>query len=209
MLELFPWTSFLVAITLLTLTPGVDTMMVLRRSVGSQSQGLLASFGICLGLFVHGALSALGVAAILASSEQLFSFMKILGSGYLIFLALQAFKDLWIGRSLMLDSVAEQSALRSAFYQGFLNNVFNPKTLLFYMALLPQFLVPGFSPLLQSFMMALIHFCIAMVWQGGLVFGVNRARNLLLSNRVIRVLDGLSGSVYLLFGLRLMLGERN
>jgi threonine/homoserine/homoserine lactone efflux protein len=209
MLELFPWTSFLVAITLLTLTPGVDTMMVLRRSVSSQSQGLLASFGICLGLFVHGALSALGVAAILASSEQLFSFMKILGSGYLIFLALQAFKDLWIGRSLMLDSVAEQSALRSAFYQGFLNNVFNPKTLLFYMALLPQFLVPGFSPLLQSFMMALIHFCIAMVWQGGLVFGVNRARNLLLSNRVIRVLDGLSGSVYLLFGLRLMLGERN
>jgi len=209
MLELFPWTSFLVAITLLTLTPGVDTMMVLRRSVSSQSQGLLASFGICLGLFVHGALSALGVAAILASSEQLFSFMKILGSGYLIFLALQAFKDLWIGRSLMLDSVAEQSALRSAFYQGFLNNVFNPKTLLFYMALLPQFLVPGFSPLLQSFMMALIHFCIAMVWQGGLVFGVNRARNLLLSKRVIRVLDGLSGSVYLLFGLRLMLGERN
>jgi threonine/homoserine/homoserine lactone efflux protein len=208
MLELFPWASFLVAITLLTLTPGVDTMMVLRRSVGSQRQGLLASLGICLGLFVHGTLSTLGVAAILASSETLFSFMQILGAGYLGFLALQAFKDLWRGRSLVLRSVDQQVALRSAFYQGFLNNLFNPKTLLFYMALLPQFLVAGYSPLLQSLMMALIHFCIAMVWQGGLVFGVNRARNVLLSNSVIRVLDGLSGSVYLLFGWRLIFGER-
>ena len=209
MLELFPWGPFLVAIILLTVTPGVDTMMVLRRSVGSQSQGLLASFGICLGLFVHGALSALGVAAILASSEELYSFMQILGAGYLTYLALQAFKDLWRGRSLMLDAATDQSTLRSAFYQGFLNNLFNPKTLLFYLALLPQFLVAGFSPLLQSLMMALIHFCIAMVWQGSLVLGVNRARRFFTSNRVIRILDGLSGSVYLLFGLRLMLGERN
>ena len=135
--------------------------------------------------------------------------MQILGAGYLTYLALQAFKDLWRGRSLMLDAATDQSTLRSAFYQGFLNNLFNPKTLLFYLALLPQFLVAGYSPLLQSLMMALIHFCIAMVWQGGLVLGVNRARRFLISNRVIRVLDGLSGSVYLLFGLRLLFGERN
>jgi threonine/homoserine/homoserine lactone efflux protein len=209
MLELFPWAAFLVAITLLTLTPGVDTMMVLRRSVSSRSQGFLASLGICLGLFVHGTLSALGVAAILASSEILFFYMQMLGAGYLIFLALQALKDLFKGRALILESVAEQSALRSAFYQGFLNNLLNPKTLLFYMALLPQFLVSGYSPLLQSLMMALIHFCIAMVWQGGLVLGVDRARHLLFNRGVIRSLDGLSGTVYLLFGLRLLLGERS
>ena len=209
MLELFPWAAFLVAITLLTLTPGVDTMMVLRRSVGSRSQGFLASLGICLGLFVHGTLSALGVAAILASSETLFFYMQMLGAGYLIYLALQAFKDLFRGRAFILESVAEQSALRSAFYQGFLNNLLNPKTLLFYMALLPQFLVSGYSPLLQSLMMALIHFCIAMVWQGGLVLGVDRARHLLFNRGVIRALDGLSGTVYLLFGLRLLLGERS
>lgn len=209
MLELFPWVPFLVAITLLTMTPGVDTMMVLRRSVGSQRQGLLASLGICLGLFVHGTLSALGVAAVLASSNTLFSLMQLLGAGYLIYLSLQAFKDLWRGRALVLESVADYNALRSAFYQGFLNNLLNPKTLLFYMALLPQFLVPGYSPLLQSLMMALIHFCIAMVWQGGLVIGVNRARHLLFNKKVVRALDGLSGSVYLLFGLRLMFGERS
>ncbi|CAI8192984.1 MAG: Homoserine/homoserine lactone efflux protein [Marinobacterium sp. xm-d-530] len=209
MLELFPWIPFLVAITLLTLTPGVDTMMVLRRSISSQRQGFLASLGICLGLFVHGALSALGVSAILASSETLFMFMQIIGAGYLIYLSLHAFKDFWKGRALVLESVAEPSAMRSAFYQGFLNNLLNPKTLLFYMALLPQFLVSGYSPLLQSLMMALIHFCIAMVWQGGLVLGVHRARHLLFNRGVVRALDGLSGSVYLLFGLRLILGERN
>lgn len=209
MLELFPWASFLVAITLLTLTPGVDTMMVLRRSVGSQSQGLLASLGICLGLFVHGTLSAVGVSAILASSERLFALMQMLGAAYLFYLAVQAFKDVWVGRSLAVDSVVEKSTLRTAFYQGFLNNLFNPKTLLFYMALLPQFLVSGYSPLLQSLMMALIHFCIAMIWQAGLVIGVNQARNVLINKRVVKALDGLSGLVYFLFGLRLMLGDRS
>jgi threonine/homoserine/homoserine lactone efflux protein len=135
--------------------------------------------------------------------------MQMLGAGYLIFLALKALKDLFIGRAFILESVAEQRALRSAFYQGFLNNLLNPKTLLFYMALLPQFLVSGYSPLLQSLMMALIHFCIAMAWQGVLVLGVDRARHLLFNRGVIRALDGLSGSVYLLFGLRLLLGERS
>lgn len=203
MFELFPWIPFLVAISVLTLTPGVDTLMVLRQSVSGWRLGLLASVGICMGLFVHGTLSALGVSVLLARSPELFLIVKWAGAGYLVYLGLLALRDGFKGRSV-LTGEAEVISQRSAFYQGFINNLLNPKTLLFYMALLPQFLITGFSPLWQSLMMASVHFFIAMLWQGALVFLVHRARDLMRKRSFIGMLDMMSGSVFLFFGLRII-----
>lgn len=206
MLEQFPWIPFVVAITTLTVVPGTDTLMVLRRSVTGWKPGLLASVGICMGLFVHGALSALGVSALLASSPALFSVLKGVGAGYLIYLGALALRDALKGRDL-LPSTLSTTDQRSAFYQGFINNLLNPKTLLFYIALLPQFLIMGYSPVLQSLMMAAVHFLIAMVWQSALVLLVQQARAWLCRGPVIRSLDALSGTVFVLFGLRLVLDK--
>ncbi len=209
MLELFPWFSFLIAITLLTLTPGVDTLMVLRRATVSWQVGLMASLGICCGLFIHGALSALGVAAVLASSPQLFMWIQYLGAAYLIYLGLQAILDAVRGRDLLLVGSSKPVGQGRAFYQGFLNNLLNPKTLLFYMALLPQFILPEYSALTQSLMMAALHFVIAMIWQGVLVFAVHRARTLFAKGAFLKAVDAVSGGVFIALGLRIALAERS
>ena len=85
-MEISLWT-YLVAITLLTITPGVDTMMVLRNTLrGGAKDGLVSSLGICLGLFVHATLSAVGISAILLYSATAFTVLKTIGACYLLWL---------------------------------------------------------------------------------------------------------------------------
>ncbi len=76
--------AFLVAITLLTMTPGVDTMVTIRNSArGGWKDGFTTSFGICSGLFLHATVSALGISVILLQSAYAFSALKLVGAGYL------------------------------------------------------------------------------------------------------------------------------
>jgi len=205
MFEHFAWASFLLAITLLTVSPGADTLLVLRRAtLGGWRAGVVASFGICCGLFVHALLSALGVALLIKSSEVAFLALKFAGSLYLILLGLQALIAALRQRSLQLGNLQAKNLVQS-FQQGFLNNLLNPKTLVFYLAFLPQFVNPAFSALLQSLMMAGLHFLIAMLWQSALAIAVNQVRKWLIRPLTLRIIDGLTGVMFLLLGLSLAL----
>jgi len=205
MFEHFAWASFLLAITLLTVSPGADTLLVLRRTtLGGWRAGVVASFGICCGLFVHALLSALGVALLIKSSEVAFLALKFAGSLYLILLGLQALIAALRQRSLQLGNLQAKNLVQS-FQQGFLNNLLNPKTLVFYLAFLPQFVNPAFSALLQSLMMAGLHFLIAMLWQSALAIAVNQVRKWLIRPLTLRIIDGLTGVMFLLLGLSLAL----
>ncbi|MGC9402372.1 LysE family translocator, partial [Vibrio genomosp. F10 str. 9ZC157] len=75
--------AFILAITILTLTPGLDTAMVIRNTTrGGLSDGAMTSFGICSGLYVHALFSAIGISAVLAQSAELFQFVKFVGAAY-------------------------------------------------------------------------------------------------------------------------------
>ena len=75
----------LVAVTILTLTPGVDTMLIIRNSArGGWSDGAVSSLGICSGLFVHALVSAFGISLLLMQTAWAFSALKMAGAGYLI-----------------------------------------------------------------------------------------------------------------------------
>lgn len=88
--------AFLIAITILTLTPGLDTALVIRNSSrGGFTDGAVTSLGICLGLFVHATFSAIGISAILAQSAELFHMVKMVGAAYLIYLGFTTLKGLW------------------------------------------------------------------------------------------------------------------
>ena len=87
--------------------------------------------------------------------------------------------------------------------EGFLSNVLNPKTVVFYMAFLPHFIDPTKSALIQSLLLAGIHFIIAMVWQTALALTINRARIWLQRPRVNQIFAGLTGTVLVALGLRL------
>ncbi len=202
------FTTCLVAVTLLTLTPGVDTLLVIRNSArGGWLDGMVTSTGICCGLFAHATISALGISFLLLHTAWAFSLLKLAGAFYLIWLGLCSWRRVISGsHNLLSGNSAEGRAnmriLRS-FREGFLSNVLNPKTILFYMAFLPQFINPTDPPLTQSLFVAGIHFCVGMLYQCTLAAMVDKAKAMLQRPMVNRIFDSLTGSVLMGIGLKL------
>ncbi|ELH4194630.1 LysE family translocator [Vibrio cholerae] len=200
--------AFLIAITILTLTPGLDTALVIRNtSRAGFADGCTTSLGICFGLFVHATFSAIGISAILAQSAELFQIVKMVGAAYLIWLGISSLRSLMkTGQGIEVASLAHaQFRLTRSLREGFLSNVLNPKTAVFYLAFLPQFINPDYSPLAQSLLMALIHFAIAMVWQCGFAGALSSAKNLLKNASFMRWMEGTTGVVLVALGIKLLL----
>ncbi|MGY8900153.1 MAG: LysE family translocator [Paraglaciecola sp.] len=202
--------AFLLAITLLTLTPGIDTVLVIKNASRSGGRdGVVTSLGICLGLFVHATFSAVGISAILLQSAELFMAVKWVGAGYLIWLGVSALKAAFKGdASVAINATGlKMSNLTRSLKEGFLSNVLNPKTAVFYLAFLPQFIDPRYSPFAQAMSMAAIHFIIAMIWQCGLAGAVSSAKRFFASSTAMRWMEGVSGSVLVFLGSKLLLDD--
>jgi threonine/homoserine/homoserine lactone efflux protein len=202
--------TFLIPVTLLTLTPGVDTLLVIRNTHrGGWRDGAASSLGICSGLFVHALLSAVGISLILLQSAFAFNALKICGSGYLVWLGFTSLRRAGSRRPLVWQKTqVTDFQFRRSLVEGFLSNVLNPKTIVFYMAFLPQFIDPAKSALLQSLLLAALHFAVAMFYQCLLAAAVDRAGRWLGNPTTRRVMDALTGSVMLLFGIKLALESR-
>ncbi|MCF8777746.1 LysE family translocator [Vibrio sp. IRLE0018] len=206
-MDILNFEAFLIAITILTLTPGLDTALVIRNtSRGGLNDGCVTSLGICTGLFVHALFSAIGISAILAQSAELFQLVKMVGAVYLIWLGLSSLKALFKSNNGMSvnESLSKPFNAKRSLREGFLSNVLNPKTAVFYLAFLPQFVNPEGSPIVQSMTMAGIHFVIAMVWQCGLAGALNSAKNLLKNARFMKWMEGATGAVLVVLGVKLL-----
>ena len=204
--------AFLVAIALLTITPGIDTVLVIKNTSRSGGKdGVLTSLGICLGLFVHATFSAVGISAILLQSAELFLAMKWVGAAYLIWLGMGGLKAAIKGHAGIAigDTDVRSFSVRRSLQEGFLSNVLNPKTAVFYLAFLPQFIDPQYSPFLQAMTMAGIHFMMAMIWQSGLAGAVSSAKRFFANPAALRWMEGITGSVLLCLGAKLILDEQN
>ncbi|NQZ90732.1 MAG: LysE family translocator [Moritella sp.] len=202
--------AFLIAITILTLTPGLDTALVIRNSSRSGFMaGCVTTLGICSGLFVHAMFSALGISAILLQSADLFQLVKWVGAAYLIWLGLGSLRAIYRGSNkvAMLEDDNATSSARRSMREGFLSNVLNPKTAIFYLAFLPQFIDLNYSPIVQSFTMAGIHFLIAMIWLCSLAFAINSAKKLFKSRAMMNWMEGVTGMVLILLGAKLLLSD--
>ena len=211
MIEHFQWLPFLLAISVLTMSPGVDTILVMRNAAtGGWRLGFLTSLGICMGLFAHATLSALGLSVILLGSAGLFTAFKFVGAAYLVYLGVQALRSAMkpVGMTFSDKKSAKVLTAWGGFRQGILSNVLNPKPIIFYMAFLPQFIEPSYSALGQSLFMASLHFIIAMAWQTFLALMVHKARVWLARPRVAQILDGLTGLLLVGFGVKLALSQR-
>lgn len=213
--ELF-W-AYLVAISLLTVTPGVDTLLVMRNAGrGGLERGLqdgcVTSVGICSGLFIHATLSALGISVLLVETAWAFTALKWAGACYLIWLGLSSLRQA-LRRAPEERSEPEAAGVRPsrmkpltasmAFREGLLSNVLNPKTALFYMALLPQFIDPAGNAFQQSLFLAGVHFVLAMVWQCALAVLVVKSRRLGVGQGVKRTLNALTGGFFVAIGGKL------
>lgn len=200
---------FLVAITLLTVSPGVDTLLVIRNTArGGIRDGILTSLAISCGLFVHAAVSALGISLILLQSAWAFGLLKLAGAAYLVWLGVMSLLAARRGRGLVLTQSPGEPQRVSAWRplrEGFLSNVLNPKTVIFYMAFLPQFIAPGDPALAKSLWLAGVHFMIANAWQVAIAMMVGTAGGWLGSPRFARWLNGVTGAVLVALGMKLAL----
>lgn len=136
---------FYLATLALNLTPGSDmTFVIARTAAQGRVAGIAASIGIAGGSFVHIALAALGVSAILAHSDATFMTVKAIGAAYLLYLAWKAFT----AETIQTDKIMTLSpvSLRRIFVEGALTNILNPKVALFILAFLPQFVDPAEGP---------------------------------------------------------------
>jgi threonine/homoserine/homoserine lactone efflux protein len=130
---------FLTAALVLAITPGPGIFYVLARSLkGGRQEGIASSFGTALGGLVHVLAAALGISAILATSALAFTLVKYIGAAYLIYLGV---RTLLGNDNLNLDPSGAMTTHR-AFYQGITTEILNPKTALFFLAFIPQFVDP-------------------------------------------------------------------
>ncbi len=202
--------TYLIAITVLSITPGLDTMLVIRNTArGGWRDGVTSSFGICSGLFIHASVSAVGISVILLQTAWAFSALKMAGACYIVWLGIGSLRKVFQEKPAPLagelSTVQQPYQVGRSLREGLLSNVLNPKTVVFYMAFLPQFINPQHSALIQSLILAGLHFVIAMIWQSILALLVNQAKNRMFRPKVGRIFDGLTGTILVSLGVKLAL----
>lgn len=193
--------AFFAAATLLTITPGVDTAMVLRSAAteGPRS-ALFAGIGISIGCLIWAGAVSLGLGALLQASELAYTILKWAGAAYLVWLGL---KMLIKPRTTWADQDTPGAKGFAAMRAGFFTNITNPKIGVFYVTFLPQFIPHGANVTLYSFFLALVHIALSVVWFAALTAATVPLGRALRRPNVIKTLDRVTGGLFIAFGLRL------
>ena len=162
--------AFVVAIAALVMSPGPDTILILRHTLGSgRGVGLAAVTGVQLGLMVHTGLAVTGISLIVASSPPLFKTLAVAGAAYLAWLGIQGFRD---GGAVSLDAQAPPVGKARACREATLCNLLNPKVIVLFLALLPNFVDPGRGDMTAQLMtLAVALIAVNVLWQAPIVLG--------------------------------------
>jgi threonine/homoserine/homoserine lactone efflux protein len=199
--------SFLAAAMLLTLAPGPDNLMVLSLSLArGRKQGVSFALGCAAGCLNHTVLAALGVSALIAASPAAFTALRIAGGLYLAWLGVQVLRQ---AGGTATAPAAVQGDCRRLFVRGLVANAINPKVILFFLAFLPQFVVPSRgNEALQILALGVI--CAV---QGAVLFGLlglfagHLGQSLTRKPAIKLWLDRLSAITFVGIGARLVLGR--
>lgn len=189
-------TALLFAATVLPLicTPGPDLLFIASQSINAgASAGLRATAGVCAGYVVHSLLVALGLAAIIAASPLLFEALRWIGVAYLAYLALRLLRS-----AMKAGAVDVRTGTRGApFRRGFLTAALNPKGMMIYFAILPQFMRPDAPAALQAIVLSAIFIALCGLFYAGLslvlAYGGRRAGRASDGRR--RWVEGVSGGL--------------
>ena len=197
------YAEFLAFAVVLVLIPGPDFAVVTKNTlVGGHRRGRWTALGVSSSNLVQGTAAAFGVSALIVRVQPLFEAVKWAGAGYLVYLGAQAIRSAVRGEyPLAGDDPGRRDGL-SGWRQGFVSNITNPKVLVFYLAVLPQFITPG-AGLGWLLVLAWSHAVIGFGYLQGLVTGLHGARRLLTRRKVRRGLDAATGAVLLGFSVRL------
>lgn len=208
--------AFTLAAGLLTITPGVDTALVLRTAaVEGSRRAMLSAVGICCGCLMWGVAASVGLGALLAASRLAYMVLRIAGACYLIFLGTKMLLRKHQSAFALDDTLSPPvwaNPIRASapqwFVRGLLTNLLNPKVGVFYVTFLPQFIPSGVSVTSFSMLLAAIHATEGILWFSLLTLALRPLSRWLRRPSVGQALDRATGTVLVGFGLGLVLDSR-
>lgn len=197
---------YLIAISILTITPGLDTTLIIRTAtLEGKMKAFQAALGINLGCIVWGVIVACGLGALLMTSDLAFNALKWIGAIYLT----------WLGLNLLLKPRSKLASLNNSavtrqnwFMKGFWGNLLNPKVGIFYISFLPQFIPQSASPVIWTLSLVMIHVVIGLIWSIFLIATMQSISAHLKQPKFILYMDRVTGSIFILFALKLALSKR-
>lgn len=198
---------FLGASAALTIAPGPDNIFVVTQGITrGRKPAIVSALGMCSGVSVHTAMAAFGISAVFHSSVVAFNLVKYAGAAYLLYLAFMTLK----GSSAIRFEQAPELPASALFRRGFVMNVLNPKVTMFFLAFLPQFVVPqaGSVPL-QMLMLGLVFMLQAVIIFSLIGYFSGSIGSFVMTRpKVAKVFDWLTAGVFASLGVRLALAER-
>jgi threonine/homoserine/homoserine lactone efflux protein len=201
--------AFVLLSALLIFTPGPDTALIIRNALaGGPRASTYSAVGVSVGTLAWVLAATLGVGVLLERSSVAFTVLKLAGAAYLGYLGVRSLfsrqhEEVHAAARQVVAPLTEWSALR----QGLLSNLLNPKTGAFFVSVMPQFLVPGDSPLRLAAMVIAFE-SILLVWLIAYGHVVSRLGRTGPGLRVRRAMTRLSGAVLIGLGARLALDRR-
>lgn len=205
---------FLVGSILVTVVPGPDMALVMRQVfIGGTPLAQRTIYGNLSGLVVHAAALAVGLSALLVASAEAYTAVKLAGAVYLVFLGVQTLRAArHAAAGAAHDAAAAASrpmpSMRTAYLQGLISTVLNPKPALLFLTYLPQFVDASRAVLPQIAFLAGVHILVGLVWMTLYAHIVQRAHQTLNRRDVRRWVEGATGVVLIALGLRVALERR-
>lgn len=200
--------TFLLMSFLLIILPGPDSSLVIQNSIMyGQKAGFKTVMGSVSGLLIHTSAAVLGLSALLMQSATLFTILKYIGAAYLIYIGFSALRTL--KNPPTEEEIVVKGKAKSFFLQGFITCASNPKVAVFFLTFLPQFVQPNYNHMLQFAVMGIIYAVMTIIWFLLYVYLIDVFSKWLKRPTVQKSIQGCTGIVLLLFGLRLALEKTN
>ncbi|WP_221452685.1 LysE family translocator [Mucilaginibacter sp. FT3.2] len=203
------FSTFLITSLLFIMSPGIDTMFVLNKSIAQgKKAGIYATLGISTGVLVHTTLAAFGLSLILSQSAIAFSFMKYAGAAYLVYLGVTKFfsKDAITNQDVRVVS----EPVRKTYLSAVLTNILNPKVAIFFLAFFPQFIQTAYiHNALPFVLLGVTYALMSLLWFMMLTFFAGSLSTQLKQRPTFGVwLNKFSAIVFVLMGIKIAFTKR-
>jgi len=192
--------AFILTASVLVASPGPDTVLIVRYALSSGHRvGLAAVIGVQLGLLVHTALAVAGISVIIASSPVLFKGVALTGAAYLAWLGVQGFRG---GGAMGFSTESAAVSSAKAFRDAMVTNLLNPKVILIFLALLPNFIDTARDNVsAQLLTLAVTLIVINVIWQAPIAWLAVTVRHWLGDPAISKMVSRLTGGILLIFAV--------
>lgn len=205
--------AFIGVAVMILLVPGPDIAITTRNTLlGGRAGGIFTAFGIVCGTAIWAFATSVGLAALLVASEPLFLGVKYAGAAYLIYLGVQALREA-IRPSVTAHEALDGRAARrltaaAAFRQGLISNLGNPKMVIFFASLLPQFVPAGVDAFVRLLLLGTVFVAMGFGWLMLYTLLIAKAGDFMRRSSVRRTIEGVTGTVLVGLGIRIAAEHR-